>query len=970
MYTKEALIAGLLLIFLFCASAQESVDDESSEDFITALFDLVPGLVSEKSGNLVTGMFAGGSGTSSNPYQISTCQELQDMQNDLNAHYELVNDVDCSDTINWNSGKGFKPIGSFDNGFNGHLDGNGHVIQDLYIDRTKKGGMALIRRLNNGGTIKDVGADVDITGNFTVAGLIGYNYGTLRSSYTTGYVSSYTGDFSDGSNPTGDQIGGLVGRNWENADAIINSYSLANVYGASMVGGIVGWNYNSALENVYFAGDASVGNTYADPQGISGGYSNIGGSDWYWQSSSAFQADYGGEELTQSQMQGESACSNMDFDYGNAWTPQNSDYPELLSFTSKGSLECNTPPSASFSSGSPVSTNEDFGLDASGSSDPDGDGLTYEWDTDGDGSYDDATGVSPGVSKSDDGSYSIGLRVSDGNSGSDTTSGTVNVDNRDPSTGFSVSKSDKVLDVDASGSSDLDGTIQSYEWDWTSDGNYEGSGVTATHSYSSGGSYTVKLRLTDNDGATSTETTTVDINNNPVASITANSPVLTSEDFGLDASASSDPDGDSLGYEWDLDNDGSYDDATGVTPSKSESDDGSYSVGLKVSDGNGGADTTSDTVNVDNRDPSSSFSASSTSVLTDEKVDLNDGSSDQDGSISSYNWDFGDSTTSTTRNPSHSFSDDGTYTISLTVTDDDESTDTYSLEITVNNRIPSASFTFNPSNPGIEDSISFDGSGSSDSDGSITGYEWDWDNDGSYEGAGSNPDYSFSDQGDYVVRLRATDNDGATSTFSDTVTVGDRTSPSISNPSPTSNTGRSPDISADFSDNNQLKNYSLYLDGSLVDSGSLSGSSGLASYSSTSLSSGQHSYNWKLSDTSNNTVSRQETFTVNVLNSQGNFNTLNGALWVQGSDLHWGNGTHEFWLKDAQVVNSDSSGPSGALWIQGTKIHWIDQNSDERSYEGSEVASDVGGPYGALWVQNDYIHYIDQEGDERIMNGN
>ena len=271
-------------------------------------------------------------------------------------------------------------------------------------------------------------------------------------------------------------------------------------------------------------------------------------------------------------------------------------------------IDCNDPPSASFTSDSPVLTGEDFGLDASGSSDPDGDSLSFEWDTDNNGNYDDATGNFPSVSRSDDGSYSIGLRVSDGNGGTDTTSSTVTVNNRAPSADFSFSPSnpltDETVDFDGAVSSDSDGSINSYEWDWTNDGNYEGSGSSPAHSYPDDGSYTVKLRVTDDDGAISTTTKTVNVGNrNPSASFTSDSPVLTQEDLGLDASGSSDQDGSVNTYEWDTDNDGNYDDASGVDPSVSKSDKGDYVVGLKVTDNDGGTSTTSNTVTFTNKFP-------------------------------------------------------------------------------------------------------------------------------------------------------------------------------------------------------------------------------------------------------------------------------------------------------------------------------------------------------------------------------
>jgi PKD repeat protein len=68
------------------------------------------------------------------------------------------------------------------------------------------------------------------------------------------------------------------------------------------------------------------------------------------------------------------------------------------------------------------------------------------------------------------------------------------------------------INFDASGSSDSDGSIILYEWDFDTDGTYDASGVTITHAYSTPGTYTVTLRVTDNDGLTDTCTDTKTVN--------------------------------------------------------------------------------------------------------------------------------------------------------------------------------------------------------------------------------------------------------------------------------------------------------------------------------------------------------------------------------------------------------------------------------------------------------------------------
>ncbi|RWR15725.1 PKD domain-containing protein, partial [Agrococcus lahaulensis] len=71
-----------------------------------------------------------------------------------------------------------------------------------------------------------------------------------------------------------------------------------------------------------------------------------------------------------------------------------------------------------------------------------------------------------------------------------------------PTASFTSSSSGLVVSVDASGSSDPDGSIESYAWDFGS-GFVEG-GATATHEFSAAGSYPLRLRVTDDDGATAT----------------------------------------------------------------------------------------------------------------------------------------------------------------------------------------------------------------------------------------------------------------------------------------------------------------------------------------------------------------------------------------------------------------------------------------------------------------------------------
>ena len=138
-------------------------------------------------------------------------------------------------------------------------------------------------------------------------------------------------------------------------------------------------------------------------------------------------------------------------------------------------------------------------------------------------------------------------------------------------------------------------------------------------------------------------------------------------------------------------------------------------------------------------------------------------STDSDGSIGRYDWDFGDSTIANNAGPTptHVYETGGKYIARLTVTDDSEETD---MDITVVNvgigNLPPLAHAGDSVSGKVSRDITFDGTGSSDPDGSVANYAWSF-GDGN-TGTGPNPTHSYAAAGKYFVTLTVTDNDGAT----------------------------------------------------------------------------------------------------------------------------------------------------------------------------------------------------------------
>ena len=187
----------------------------------------------------------------------------------------------------------------------------------------------------------------------------------------------------------------------------------------------------------------------------------------------------------------------------------------------------------------------------------------------------------------------------------------------------------------------------------------------------------------------------------------------------------------------------------------------------------------------ENQPPFASFTWAPSNPTIYKQVTFNASTSnDPDGSIIKYEWDWNNDgmyeSSYTNPTTTATFMEGGNYPVILRVTDNDGSTSTKTITIPVTsgngsneNKPPVANFTWTPSNPHPDQTITFDASTSNDPDGSIVKYEWNFDNDSKFEEFKTTPTaiHSWSQVGIYSVTLRITDNGGSTSTKRTTISV-------------------------------------------------------------------------------------------------------------------------------------------------------------------------------------------------------
>ncbi len=334
------------------------------------------------------------------------------------------------------------------------------------------------------------------------------------------------------------------------------------------------------------------------------------------------------------------------------------------------------------------SVDEELILNVEGSKDL----IAFAWDF-GDGNVDTTTTGSMIYSYTKAGTYTIFVEGADANANiascsHDVTITENSVENEIPEAVCNGPYSSYVgeeITFSAGGSSDIDGIIVTYDWDFGDNtGQIVQNEITA-YTYTEAGEYAVTMTVTDDAGETNscTTTATVDVHSDALILDCSMLPTHAIADypiaFNVDAE---DSDGNIVRFDWDF-GDGETESTIGSS-TEHIYDSGNFAIRVTVTDDEGNTASCEQNINVAADTPAVAVaSATPTSGESTLTVQFSSAGSSGDAPLI-YKWSFGDgSGTSTSANPRHDYAKDGTYTAVLQVTDADGDTDTDSVIIIV-----------------------------------------------------------------------------------------------------------------------------------------------------------------------------------------------------------------------------------------------------------------------------------------------
>lgn len=212
--------------------------------------------------------YAGGAGTQAEPYRIESLADwtaLTGTPIDWNKYFVLGKDIDFSGTT-------VSPVGNITAVFTGTLDGDGHALRSLVLQRVAAENVGVFGYVGGSGVVSDLGIEnATVSGRQFVGALAGRNIGRISRCHVTGVVSG---------SGSGQAVGGLIGCNYGFVDSchtsctvtgyddvgglagintreINDSYALGGTTGQQRVGGLVGSNTSGLITSCHATGPVS-----------------------------------------------------------------------------------------------------------------------------------------------------------------------------------------------------------------------------------------------------------------------------------------------------------------------------------------------------------------------------------------------------------------------------------------------------------------------------------------------------------------------------------------------------------------------------------------------------------------------------------------------------------------------------------------------------------------------------------------
>lgn len=314
--------------------------------------------------------------------------------------------------------------------------------------------------------------------------------------------------------------------------------------------------------------------------------------------------------------------------------------------------------------------------------------TAWQWDL-GNGSVSNAQ--NPTGTYTASGTYTVTLVASAGTGCEDTVQKTITI-NPSPTASFSVSNfclGDSVQFAD--GSTITPGVISS--WSWNFGDNSSSNLQNPVHAYDSANVYSVSLTVQSDSGCSATTTQTVSIMPPPNAGFTTQSNCGALLVNYTDTSTVS---GDSIVvWSWNF---GDGNTSTAANPGNTYSATGTYTVLLQVQTASGCTDTASAVVTL-SQNITADYTPAGGSYNTNQGINF----TNQSVGGSTYSWNFGDGDTSNVSDPAHSFTQPGTYTVTLIASNGLGCSDTVAYVFDVNTTGVTVPSGFTPDGDGLND---------------------------------------------------------------------------------------------------------------------------------------------------------------------------------------------------------------------------------------------------------------------------